>query len=355
MNLSDFVTVADELVSDNTRLKIDSLLTAFENAAASVSSQPSEPTFHQAFVDAEKKLRMALNQLYKDFNPGTPQRIAEIGADRWFTAAFLEEIKDIVAENAMTPSIVSAKISEIRTERASYVSHLETTLENLVAFGVEAISLEEGQALGRFVIPREIFLNSFNGLIGELKTMLQLIDTLNEVKLGETRTTELISLSTTDPQIVISIPPITAALLGGLTMWAIGLWDKVLQTKKIGAEIKNLNADTAKKISDILKADVDEMIETGLKEKIAELVGVRPQGRKAELRTSLTRLLKWLLARVERGMIVTIDARPFAKDKEEHVEENKAIDNVNDIGRSIPVRIASFEPMLELESGLETQ
>lgn len=350
MNLADFITLATELLEDNRRLKLDALFTAFVQSAASVASQPSEPSYQQSFVDSEKKIREAIIKAEREFNSGTPQRLSEIGADKWFTTTFLNGIRTTVSENAMIPSIVSAKIATEKQSRDGYINALQQTVDNLTTFGVSQATLKEGEAEGRFIIPRGIFSNELDRYIAELRQASRLISAITELNYDRIIPTELVSLSTTDPQIVLSMPPATAVALGGLIVWAVGLWDRVEKTKKVKAETANLNADTAKKISDILAADVSKTVKESINEKLAELIGVSPSGRSAELSTSIQKLLKWLLQRVERGMIVTVEALPFTEEDEESIAKNEKLNEVNRIGKLIPIRLPSFDPLLELTS-----
>lgn len=122
MNLSDYLRIANELLEDNTRLKIDESITAFQNALNAFASQPVEGSYQQEYVNTKKKLRTSVLKMQAEFYSGTVERLAEIRAERWFTIEFVDQIEEIMQQNSMTPAVGRTEVNLITQSRAEFVT-----------------------------------------------------------------------------------------------------------------------------------------------------------------------------------------------------------------------------------------
>lgn len=119
---SDYLRIANELLEDNTRLKIDESITAFQNALNAFAYQPVEGSYQQEYVNTKKKLRTSVLKMQAEFYSGTVERLAEIRAERWFTIEFVDQIDEIMQQNSMTPAVGRTEVNLITQSRAEFVT-----------------------------------------------------------------------------------------------------------------------------------------------------------------------------------------------------------------------------------------
>ncbi|MFZ4690666.1 MAG: hypothetical protein ACOYLS_15640 [Polymorphobacter sp.] len=348
MNLAEFVELSSELVADDDRLSLSAIMNEIVNSANNISSNPTEAIYQQGLLDAIDRLRIAFQKMIAEFNPGTRQNMPEIGAEKWFTLQLLDSVDSKLRMAQATPAVMRDVLNEIAQQRSLYVAKLRAADETLRSFGVEEADIRQGEAEGKITVPRDIFDNDLSKFEKEIKFIVRLLNTLNEIVTGSVQPLKLQTLSTTDPTIVIELSLDTAKLVGQLMAWAVATWGVVELNRKLRAETSNLNAKTAAQVKALIDEDTSEKMRLAIDIKVTELVGLRPIERNAEVRTAIEKLLKQLLERVERGFSIVVRAIEHVKaETEEQKEENKTAKEVNTIGKASN-RVIAQEHMLAL-------
>ncbi len=200
-------------------------------------------------------------------------------------------------------------MTKIQTERAAYIESLREVSTGLIALGIKADTLEEGHAEVGFELPRDLFHNELDGLIEELKVVRRVIRAVAEAATGSVDPIEFKTISTSSPEFVFDLAPQTFAMLGGAVTWALNSWKQIEEIRRIRADIRKAGLDKFPQLAEILDAEIAAKVSEAVSEKVTKIIGTDGMaGRKEEQRTDLTWALNALLQRVERGMVVRVDA-----------------------------------------------
>ncbi|MCM0031535.1 hypothetical protein [Sandarakinorhabdus limnophila] len=349
MNLNQFLRLANELIADDERLRISEIIAELNTALSNLSGNPAEPSYQQTVVSSLEKMGAAFKKLEAEFYPGTAYLLDEISAKKWFTDVFYYDVAFALNESPFAPSVSRDVVVKMVEGRTAYISQLKRVVTGLSHIGIVESEIPKGQAIATFNLPRSLFSNDMKLFEKEIKFINSFADLINEIVTDQVQEIELHSLSTTDPSISLVVNIDTAIQFGQLMTWSVGLWGAVAHIRKVKAETDNLNADTAAKIAIILEEDVSKEIEKSLNERIVKLLGARPQGRKAELRTFAQKLLRRFLERTERGMQLSVEAQSIEKvENPEDEAVNAKVNQVNNFVPAMPDKIIMQNPVLQI-------
>lgn len=229
-------------------------------------------------------------------------------------------------ENAMTPSVATAVAQKILGKRTEVFSRLKELRAALEYFDFGYVEPEEGKAEVGFQIPRELFDNNLPGFIKELREIELITKFFSEVAIGQYEPAEVGSISTTDPLIFLAMAEPVATRIGGVVVWALGVWYAVEKIRNLRAQTAQLQSFTPKEVEDFFDSKIKTQIQTAVEAKVEEVLaeGKAPAQRKGELTPQLTWALESILAKVERGLTIELRIAPPPIDGDEAAVDEEA-------------------------------
>lgn len=327
---------------------IQTKLEAVRNRLDNMISSPSEPSYQTAFVSELNELHAALRHVSNVLTPAQQERLSLIASSEDFSVAMADEIQALVQENAATLAVARDQVQEIATTRATLLLHFKATLDASKFLSWDEVNEPHDMpAEVGFVVPRLIFGNEFSGLIQEFGFIKRFVALLAESS-GEADTRlELVSLSTTDPMVVIGVATGIATAIGGVATWALNSWKTVEEIREIRARARQLSSFSDEEVERIFGDKIRQEISAKIDEEAQRLVSsMRASGRRNEVKNGLELHLREFLARVERGMTVEIKLIAGAEKNVEELDEASA--SVSAFAHSLRFPAATGEPVLSL-------
>lgn len=327
---------------------IQTKLEAVRNRLDNMISAPAEPTYQTAFVAELNDLHAALRHVANVLTPAQQERLSLIARGEDFSVAMADEIQKLVQENAATLAVARERVQEIATTRANLLVHFKATADASDFLGWDEVNEpHEMPAEVGFLVPRAIFGNEFSGLIQEFGFIKRFVALLAEAS-GEADTRlELVSLSTTDPMVVIGVATGIATAIGGAATWALSSWKTVEEIREIRARTRQLASFSEDEVERIFGDKIRQEISAKIDEEALRLIGgMRADGRRNEVKNGLELHLREFLARVERGMTVEIKLIAGAEKEVEELDEASA--TVSAYAHSLRFPAPTGEPVLSL-------
>jgi len=273
-------------------------------------------------------LHNAINQFDYEFSPKEQEKFRAIKAENFFTSNFVDDIKEKIAENPMSPAVVRDHVNQITEIRRQYLENLKSLVDNLEKIGIEVDELEDNETQIGFQIPREIFHNNLDGLILELNAICKIIRAFSEVTTGNIEEIKVGQISTTDPLIFLAQSAPIAFALAKTVEWILAQWKEIEEIRHLRAQTAQIKQFTKKEVETLFDTKIKEIVDNGIKEKVAEILKSSPldKGRKNELEKSLKDAIKSLFARIERGMTIELRMLPLEEIDEDSDESQENVD-----------------------------
>jgi hypothetical protein len=310
MDASRLRETLDLLLHREAEVNMQGRLTDLVNSLSQLVSNPQQPQFQTSVSAALDQLRSANAAMRVGFEPSQVETLEQIGARPFFLDDLPEEIATLVQLNPMSPAVVHQRVNQIVADRQAYLTTISELRDRLQLVGVFASKLQPGDAEVGFRIPRELFDDNLDGLIGELREIRFIIRSFAEVATGAAEPIIVREISTTDPLFFFGMTASTVAMIGRATCWVLETWKQVEEIRKLRVETQRLGIAREKDLLDILDKSVTEKIEATIKARVRELVPDESDGRPKELQTHMTLALQSMFARVERGMSIEIRFLP---------------------------------------------
>lgn len=351
MNTEHLSELAAFLVERDAELGIQRELQQLKSHLDNLTGNPGEPNFQTQVVKSLEKIRSLVSKLEEGITPARAQTIRDLGGGPYFSGAMTSGIRVVLNSNSVTPSVVRDRVAEILRQRGNFLSTLEKVNESLnyLEVGSESLSLEAPE-IG-FLIPRELFKNTLDGLTSELSQINRIIGVFSEITTGSVEPVEVHQISTTDPLIFLGVPAATLIAIGGAITWSLDTYKKVLEVKQIHDKSKSLNVPES--VLDPLKLHMKEIVDSAIAEHIEKILSRYPQeeGRANELRNGLRWSIESLMAKVERGMTVEIRMLPSPSEEdheESDIAEDAALAELREISHQLDFPKITGEPLIPL-------
>lgn len=326
MNLGRFHSAITTLSVNVENDKVIPLLAALQSALQTSISQPTEPNA-SAFKEQYSTLRMALeNAAINTAYPTRKKIYEELGSLKVSGTGLLKRIDFVISENQITPANALIQIQKIYSEVVEYFSRLKTIDTEFTNLGIEYDALDSGQFEIGFSIPRDLTDSTLESLEKEFKEINFALKTFQEIA-GDTSGSPLVSaISTSEWQVFLESFPSTAACVTIAIERVVALYKNNLEIKLIKKQLDE------KKLPEAVTNPLQEYIETTVKSEIRkigdEIVDEYfkgDDGRKNELKTKISKALRYLADRIDRGATVEVHAEPPTDPKLEKVnDENGA-------------------------------
>lgn len=323
MNAERLLELADHIIKADQRHTIQDMLNQLASELQNVSSQPQNTSFQTQYSDTLKKFNNHWASFEADFSAAELRMIQDIGADKYFTIDFPNEISRVTADNQLTPMVVYQFIYDFSQRRAEFLTHLSELRTRLQLFGFNTPVLSAGEAEVGFLLPRDLFDNHLDRLISELRVINRVIRAFSELATGSVEPIEVHQISTSDPLFFFGLDPRTVSLVGRISTWAIDTWKKVEEIRKLRAETKKSKIFTEDKIKAFFDDEIEQTLKSAIDEKVKDLLPSKETGRTQEQKNDLAWALESVLSRVERGMTVEIRFIPPTKTDDPGVDQQQ--------------------------------
>lgn len=272
-----------------------------------LAGNPSDTNFQTNAAHAVDRLKGAFETALLGLSPEEVEQIAVVAGAPLFTPSFVDEVELELRDSPATPATARDRLVALLGAREGAFANLRQFLTTAEALGWDGEELTEWTAEVGFKIPRALFDNRFDGLLGELRYLRRLLSHISEAHGESVQDIRLSGLSTTDPLIVLGVSYVLAKEIGGLTAWALAQWKTVEEIRKLRADATKLPHFGEEEIEAFFGSKLRKQLDEGIKEEVArQVIAVRPAARKNELKNALTIDLREFLARIERGLTVEV-------------------------------------------------
>ncbi len=308
MNAERLRELVDFLIHAEQRLDLQSKADRLQAALQNLTTQPAEPSYQNEVVHALDDLQNTLGpHFYDDLSPAERAALSEINAEPFFGPEMAQSVRSYLADNTMTPSIVTSSFNLMLDKRREYIISLHQLSESLGRLGVEAYTPVPGEAELGILIPRDLFHNKLDPFSKELHTLNTIISLFSEAATGTVEDPGVKQISTTDPIIYLCVGVPTVAMIAKSVSWILDTWKSALEIKELRNRAKAISFDEDE--LKIFENKVDKLIDAKVKERVAEIMETsKTEGpRSQEVENGLIWAHRALLARIERGM--TLDVR----------------------------------------------
>lgn len=314
MNASRLLEIVDLLLQKEDLAATETRLSELSAALGQLVATPSEPTYQKALDDSLNNLGTSLALLLDAFQPAQITLLEEIGAGPYFVNDIAGEIQNWIAESPASLAVVQEKLAKFIKKRTAYITQLKSLKSSLQTVGITVDELKPGEAEIGFLLPRELFDNRLDKLIGELRFVKRAIGAFSEAATGSAEPIEVRQISTTDPQFFFGLSPAVIGLIGAAVTWALNTWKQVEDIRKIRAETEKIETFKDDPIAKLFDAKIKEVVDASVEAKVQEVLKDvdGKNGRKHEQASDMKWALESILARVERGMTVEIRLLPPA-------------------------------------------
>ena len=295
------ILIDEELVSEQLTDRLSNLRLALERQVAN----PADPSQQQQISEIISALRQLLPNATSN-SWAIPERaiVETLGFDNLLGNALLEQIEDVVARNAITPSVVLEVVSPLDGELSQRATNLKELIKTLSYFDLGPSRLERVCEVS-ITIPRGEVDDSLDPLGEEFQKLARIIGPFQELAIGSRPQIEVREIASSDFEVYVA-----AIYLVGLAIL------KAIQTvADTFNSIVTLRATRQQLALDAVPADVlaalDEHIESVMDKRIISYVeeimsdegdGANvPAGRKNELGTELRIALNAIANRMSKG------------------------------------------------------
>lgn len=329
-------TVEENYDTQRTLESIASNLTALVNS-------PGQPTQQTALAAGLTRLNQAVAELDQHLNPADIEAISKMGGKSFFDRDLAQEVSDSVSRNAMTPSVAREFVQELSNNRKEFLDNVHAATISLKNLDVTPTNLAPGTADVSFLIPRELFDNELDSFSKELRFISKLFADYSEAITGSREQVKLEGLSSSVPTIVLVAALPVLSKVADVTNKFLDAWKKVEEIREVRARVEALGVKGAaydeftKKITETIDGVVDQAVKSTIENYEGE------KTRKHELTTALKQGTKRLFGQIELGLTVRFRA---SIDEEESTEEQKELESLSELGKSMEFPEPSKSPLL---------
>lgn len=341
--LAGFLFTADRNLG--MQQELERLRSHLDTLASSPGHEPSQIHVAEAVRGLEEMVRELAGQL----TPARMQAIIDIGGEPYFTQALPAGIRTLLAENAMTPSVVRDRVVDLLQQRQSYLTTLDEARRSLKTLGAADDAQPPGSAEIGFLLPRDLFGNKLKGLAAQFGELDRILAVFSEVTTGAVEPAEVHQLSTTDPLIFLGLPVATVATVGAAIKWGLESWKTALEIKQ------HLDQAKALKMPDAVLDSTREYLETTIQqaikahtEEILASAQLKDEGRKNELRNGVTWALQSIMEKIEAGVTVEIRVLPPPNGVAVDATEAAAFEQAGEIAKQLEFPKLTGEPVMVL-------
>lgn len=323
MELSRFHAAIDQISKDYKSSKIESEFNALVANLNSLVSNPSNPQISQAFKDHLDAFKLTLEGSVLNTADGDLlDALKHLELSPHVGSELFLRIRRILEQNQLTPSLAATEIEKLRQETTDKLSLIVAVDQAFTKLGVEYRCLEEGQTEMLISLPIEEETKTLEDLAKEAKDWHRICDVVSETFDNERNrvTIRAVASGSILLYLAATLPFIfgVAKCLKGVNQILAevikmqSLCKQLIESKAPVSVLKDMDAHYANKA----KTDLEELAVT----LVDEYYKVNDQGRKNELKTSLSIALQRLSHKLATGAKVNLR---LALPKKPKIEEGE--------------------------------
>ena len=307
MDLGRATRLVSAVIKADHGYQVSHWITVLRQRMDQLVSTPNTPEAQLPVAEAIEKLRAALASAMFEFSAEELADIEELTRIQPFDEEIVIEIEDALAHNPATPAVARDAVTTMENARVGVFTLLQSLASVAGDLRWNQEELKEWDAEVGFKIPRDLFSNEFDKLIGEFRFLRRFLSDICEVEGESLADVQLASLSTTDPLIVLGVVVVVAERIGKLTTWALASWKTFEEIRKIREETRKLKSFSEEEVEKIFGDKIRTEVDAVIREKATELAANVPEpARRNELESALGLHLKEFIGRIERGMTVEV-------------------------------------------------
>lgn len=350
MNVEKLNSLAYDIVEENKTLQYVAKFQNVINTLQNVITQPQQPQHQTNLSNQLTALKEALfKSLVNDLSPAWYQVLVELEVNDVLGDNLYQKIEKILSQNQITPA-------KAKQELDTYFSKLNTKMtgfKNIVT-GLETLEigydeLEEGECEIGVLIPRDYIKNDLGKLGEEIKELTFIFNNYSELITGKKESFQIRNLSTSDPLITVATITAIAAGIAKTVGWLIDNYKKLLEIKKLKAELKNqgLSEENLQGISDHSNGFMEKAIENIIVKISKEYNGSSDKNRKNELLNGVRISLNKIANRIDRGFNFEVRIEPIKSDETDK-KETKETKEIQVASKNLQFMKLSGQPILKL-------
>lgn len=312
------------------------------NNLSNLASSPTHPTYVDSFKESLKNLQDSMrrsNVLYK--NMEVSHLINEYSLKEYIGDNLFEKVKSIIALNSLSPATALTALQEFFQEFSKKFSVLKAIDSGLGELEAPFEKPDSGDCEIEMKIPISDDNSSLEELAKEAKEWNLIVKTVTEIFDKDNPESKLKTISNGSWELYLIS---TTLVLYGLAkcLKSVNLvLEELVKAKKLIQDLVGIKAPQAS--IDALDAHINSIVETRFREVSEEIVNTNyhsdDMGRKAELKTALTIVLKKLSKKISEGSSVdlrlTASKPPKIADKdnpsEDESQKQHQFDEINKI------------------------
>ena len=131
MNSARLREIVDFLLALESEFGTQNKLNEANNQLANIIQQPQQVSFQNQFSGSIRQLHEIAARLQQRLQPAQIALIEEIGGKQYFVDDLASLIDEWVRENAVTPAVAQNRISELVSQRQSYLERITQLRESV--------------------------------------------------------------------------------------------------------------------------------------------------------------------------------------------------------------------------------
>jgi len=307
MNIQKVHTVMQIIDKEFLEHKIIPLL---QNLQATLNNSLAQrtPQAAQAFEDAKKQMFDALARCPSNsFVPSKQYIFKAIGGDVNTGNKLGERISEVVGANALTPGKAVEELQKLLNDVNAFYTAIKAVLTNFKKLNISSDALAPGSCEIGVLMPIEPELQNFEKELHELNHHLR---TFSEVVSGKAEPVIIRAVSSGSPiEVFLDSAPVVALTIATTIERIVALYKNALEIRIAKKKLEDLSVPKATVAS--IEQHEKSMVAAEL-EKIADDIYKdykgKDSGRKNELRTALSKALKYLAEKIDKGVDFEVSA-----------------------------------------------
>lgn len=352
MNVEKVHKLANDIVTENSKLGILDKFQSMIDDLQNIISQPNQPHFQNNLATTLKELKGSLQKsLTNTLSPAWYQMLVDLEIDDIMGNNLDKRIENIFAKNQITPATAKQELEEIFNKLTNKYTGFSNIVNGLKSLNIGYDELEENVCEIGFLIPRDFIENNIECLAREIKEINFILNSYSELIIGSKSKFEIRSLSTTDPLITISVITAIAAGVAKTISWLIDNYKKLLEIKKLHQEIKKQGVPEKdlKGIAEYSNTHMNTSIEKIIESVSNEYTKVKDITRKNELLNGIRIALYKIANRIDRGYNIEVRINTkYNPENKEDTENNKYKEEIIKASEHLQFMKLTGEPILSL-------
>lgn len=354
MELSRFHSAVKQIAEDYRANAIESSLSSLAANLASLAANPGNASINQAFKDQLNSFRNTLNQSHLNVVDGELQEtIVNYGLARFVGNGLFDAIKNVLDENQLTPSLASTEIDRVRTETAQKMGAITLVDSAFSEMNVEYWRLDSGQTEMLVNLPMDQETKTLEDLAKEAKDWHQICRAIAETFDVEQNRVTIRSIASGSILLYLAAVP---AFIFGVAKSLKGVNQVLTEVIKMKGLYRQLvESNHPESILKGFEKFHEGKAKTDLSNLASTLVDEhykgQDQGRKAELKNSLSISLQRLSQKLAVGTTISLrlaaPKKPKVLEGEEATPEQKSTLEKIELFEKVQIEVESSKAALD--------